>query len=141
MASKPAATDRPQQAAVIAFRRGPDGTDVCLIRRRGSGKWGIPKGFIDPGHTAKEAALIEAFEEAGLEGRIVGPTVGAYRYEKWSTRLTVAVYLMEVLVQHQSWTEMKVRERRWRPLDDAGALLARHPVKAFWQKIRKRLTA
>ena len=140
MASQSSDTTVPQQAAVIAFRRSPQGPDVCLIRRRGSGKWGIPKGFIDPGHTAKEAALIEAFEEAGLEGRIVGRRVGLYRYRKWSARLTVAVYLMEVVAEHRTWQEMKVRERRWQSLDDAGGLLARHPVRACWKRIRARLT-
>jgi len=139
MASKSVGATVPQQAAVIAFRRAPDGPDVCLIRRRGSAKWAIPKGFIDPGHTAKEAALIEAFEEAGLEGRIVGPSVGTYEYRKWSRRLTVAVYLMEVLTEHRSWQEMRLRERKWQPLGKAAALLARHPVRVCLDRILERL--
>jgi len=131
----------PKQAAAIPFRQTPEGLEVCLIRRRGSEKWAIPKGFIDPGHTAREAALIEAFEEAGLEGRIVGRSVGTYEYRKWSRRLTVAVYLMEVLTEHRSWDEMRLRERKWQPLEKAGRLLARHPIGAFWNHIRERLTA
>jgi phosphohistidine phosphatase len=140
MGSKSGATV-PQQAAVIAFRRTPDGADVCLIRRRDSIKWAIPKGFIDPGQTAREAALVEAFEEAGLEGRIVGPSVGTYEYEKWDARLTVAVYLMEVRTEHRRWKEMRLRERKWQSLEGAKARLARHPVRACWKRIRKRLSA
>lgn len=72
----------PRQVAVIAVRRDGEGVKVCLIRRKDSEKWGIPKGFIDRGDTAEQAALNEACEEAGLRGRIMGGSVGSYDYEK-----------------------------------------------------------
>jgi ADP-ribose pyrophosphatase YjhB (NUDIX family) len=50
------AEKRPRQVAVIAVRR--NGVpELCLIRRKDSDKWGIPKGFIDPGDSPEEAAL------------------------------------------------------------------------------------
>ena len=127
-----------RQVAVIAVRPG-DETEVCLIRRRDSGKWGIPKGFIDRGDSPEQAALTEALEEAGLLGRIMGHAVGVYRYEKWDAQLTVAVYLMEVLEQRREWREMRIRERRWCSLEEAGLLLAKHPVWPLWRRIRARL--
>ena len=67
---------------MIPFRGTGKKLEICLIRRKGSKKWGIPKGFVERGDTSKDAALKEAFEEAGLKGRLVGDAVGNYEYQK-----------------------------------------------------------
>ena len=36
------------------------------------GKWGLPKGFVDPGELPRDAALRELKEECGLDGEVVG---------------------------------------------------------------------
>jgi 8-oxo-dGTP pyrophosphatase MutT (NUDIX family) len=119
----------PRQAAVVPVRRtGGSTVEICLIRRKRSSKWGIPKGFVDPGDTRKQAALTEAREEAGLSGHLVGESIGSYEYKKWGLRLTVAVFLMEVLEEHSAWEEMRIRERRWFSVEDAYALLEDHAV-------------
>src|SRR5437762_13315835 len=104
----------PEQAATIAVRRNGETFEVCLIRKKGSKTWGIPKGLVDPGDTHEETALNEAWEEAGLQGSLVGGgAVGIYEYEKWNTIFAVVVYLLEVLEQHDEWQELGLRERRW----------------------------
>jgi len=129
--------NRARQVAVIPVRRTDDGAvHVCLIRRKTSEKWGIPKGYIDAGHNHTQAALAEADEEAGLEGRIRGDAIGTYEYEKGPLRLTVAVYVMEVIEERLSWREMQWRERRWYSIEEAGALLRRHRVSALYDRIR-----
>ena len=74
---------RREQAGVIPFRRKKGAIEICLIRNKGRKKWKIPKGFVDPDETIEEAALKEAWEEAGLKGRLVGEPIGSYEYEKW----------------------------------------------------------
>ena len=118
----------PEQAAAIPVRRMSRGLQVCVIRRKDANNWGIPKGLVDPGATHEETALNEAWEEAGLEGRLLGAAIGTYRYRKWGTRLTVAVYVMELIQQAPTWEESAFRERRWVPFAEAGVLLAEHPV-------------
>lgn len=125
---------RPQQAAAIAIRRKGDTIEVCLIRRRNAGSWGIPKGTIDPGDTPEETALNEAWEEAGLEGRVLGGAIGSYEYEKWYTTLSVAVFVMEVVEEHAEWLESDIRERRWASLEEASLLLAEHPARPLLDK-------
>jgi 8-oxo-dGTP pyrophosphatase MutT (NUDIX family) len=121
---------RPQQAAAIAFRRTGDTVQLCLIRRKDTQKrWGIPKGVIDPGDTPAETAVNEAWEEAGLVARSIGDTIGTYKYDKWGKTLTVAVFLLEVLDEEDTWDEADVRERRWTSIDDALDLLSQHPVR------------
>lgn len=128
-----------RQVAVIAVRRGSEAVEVCLIRRKDSPTWGIPKGFIDPGDSAEQAALNEAVEEAGLKGQIMGDVIGAYDYEKGGAPFTVAVYLMDVIEEQTNWREMRFRERRWFSLEEAALLLTSHPVRPLWDRIRERL--
>jgi phosphohistidine phosphatase len=120
---------RREQAGVIPFRRKKGVIEVCLIRNKGSRKWKIPKGFVDSGETAEQAALKEAWEEAGLSGRLVGDAIGSYEYDKWELKLTVAVYLMEVTEQENKWDESGFRERAWSPVDEAFEMLKKHPVR------------
>ena len=130
-----------QQAAAIPFRVSGRRLEVCLIRTKGSrNKWGIPKGFIERGDSARDAALKEAEEEAGLRGRLVGASVGRYRYDKWGTTLEVTVYLMEVKNEQDEWHESDYRERHWKPYREAARLLERHPVRPFLKGLKERLS-
>src|SRR5262249_2634037 len=133
---------RPTQAAVIPVRRVAGGTvQVCLIRKKTSARWGIPKGYIEHGDDWREAALGEAHEEAGLEGRILGEVIGTYEYEKGPLTLTVFVCVMEVLEERATWDEMRWRERRWYSIEEAGALLKGHRVWPLYDLIRPSLAA
>ena len=118
----------PEQAAAIPMRRAGRTLQICVIRRKDANRWGIPKGLVDPGDTHEETALNEAWEEAGISGRLLGAAIGTYRYRKWGSRLTVSVYVMEVLEQAERWEESAFRQRRWVPFAEAGVLLADHPV-------------
>jgi 8-oxo-dGTP pyrophosphatase MutT (NUDIX family) len=136
----PLFTSRPRQAAAIPVCRTADGTlQVCLIRRRQAGSWGIPKGFLDPGDTPAEAALREAYEEAGINGRIVGEAVGTYTYSKAGSRYTVAVFVMEVSEEERTWPEAWLRVRAWHDLDEALSLLGPHPVSSLLDRVRERI--
>jgi len=62
----------PLSAGILLFRQREGGTEVLLIRPGGpfwrnkdAGAWMIPKGKIEPGEAAAEAALREFEEETG----------------------------------------------------------------------------
>ena len=127
----------PQQAAVIPVRQHGEALEVCLITKKGTQNWGVPKGMIDPGDTPEETALIEAWEEAGLKGRLLGDAVGSYEYGKWKTTFVVVVYVMEVLEEHAEWQESGIRERGWASFDVAASLLKEHPVRSLLDRAKR----
>src|SRR5688572_24972400 len=61
----PGRDQQKRQAAAIPFREDGGRIEVLLIRRKDK-PWGIPKGNIDTGRSARESALNEAREEAGI---------------------------------------------------------------------------
>jgi len=130
----------PQQAAAIPIRRRGTDLQVCLIRKLASGSWGIPKGTVDSGRTHAFTALNEAWEEAGLRGRLVGDPLGTYEYEKLGRALTVLVFVMEVLEHHDVWMEAAIRERRWVSVKEAEMLLIEHPVHGFLGRAQRLFT-
>jgi 8-oxo-dGTP pyrophosphatase MutT (NUDIX family) len=73
----------------------------------------IPKGWIEPGQTAGETALQEAWEEAGLAGALEGEPIGSYLYEKEGQSYHVTVFVMKVTSVAQDWPERSFRDRSW----------------------------
>jgi 8-oxo-dGTP pyrophosphatase MutT (NUDIX family) len=127
------------QASVVPFRRREGAVEFCLITSISSRRWGFPKGIIDAGYSPMEAALQEAREEAGLEGRVFAEPLGTYRYQKWGTDLDVVAYLMEVTQAGDVWQEAAVRERAWLPADEAIERLDREELKTLLQAAIERI--
>ena len=82
------------QSAAVPFRCREGQLELLLITSRGKKRWIVPKGIVDPGLTPSAAAAKEAFEEAGVEGEILYPSVGTYTYPKWQGTCTVEVFLL-----------------------------------------------
>jgi 8-oxo-dGTP pyrophosphatase MutT (NUDIX family) len=106
-----------QQAAAIPVRNGR----VCLVTSRNGKRWVIPKGCMEPGKTAGEIALQEAWEEAGLVGLLQADPVGSYLYDKNGITCHVLVYLLQVIEASEHYPEETVRERCWVPAAEAVA--------------------
>ena len=58
-----------QQVAAVCYRIRKIGIEFLLVQTRG-GRWIFPKGGVEPGLTRAQSAALEAFEEAGVHGRI-----------------------------------------------------------------------
>lgn len=98
-----------RQAAVIPISDGR----VCMVTSSSGKRWVIPKGMIDSGHTSGEAALNEAWEEAGLVGVLSPEPAGSYLYDKYGRTHHVLVYAMNVNEIASDWPERDVRKREW----------------------------
>jgi len=84
---------------------------TIIITSTSSGFWVFPKGVIEKGMTAKDSALKEAFEEAGIKGIAFENEIGKYEYEKWSGICEVKMYLMEVTEILEDWEDKEERKR------------------------------
>src|SRR5438270_65110 len=71
------------QYGALPWRRTPDGAlEVLLITTRGTRRWIVPKGWADDGLDPREAAAIEAYEEAGVLGDVNGEPLGMLVHRK-----------------------------------------------------------
>jgi len=104
-----------RQSAAIPILNGR----VCMVTSRTGKRWVFPKGLIDPWHTPSEAALIEAWEEAGLIGTIDSDPIGSYLYEKLGNPHHVLVFSLRVLEVHDEWPEREFRQREWLTVAEA----------------------
>jgi len=115
--------DIPQSAALAYCFEG--GTPkVLMVTSRGRGRWVLPKGRIDEGQTAKQAAAAEAFEEAGITGALADTKIGTYSYSKLDRpadeSYRVRVYPMTVSSMSDDWPEKHERQRLWMDFPSAA---------------------
>ncbi len=97
------------QAAAIPVRMG----QVCLVSSSSGKRWVVPKGNFEPGKTASEIALQEAWEEAGLVGVLRPEPVGSYFYDKNGITCHVVVFLLSVTQICDHFPEVSFRARVW----------------------------
>ena len=112
------------QVAALPVRHADGGVEVLLITSRETHRWVIPKGWPMRDRKDCQAAAREAYEEAGIAGRVHKRPLGAYTYQK---RLVgrvepcrVMVYLLEVAEERVAWPEREQRTRRWFKPDEAA---------------------
>jgi len=124
------------QAAAIPFRETAAGTlEVLITRRQDKQKWGIPKGIIDPGHSAHATVRIESEEEAGIAGCVSQQPIGSYDHHKWGTICHIQVFLMRVTEEYPNYLEQQFRERRWFPWQKAARMMGQKPVRELMAQL------
>jgi 8-oxo-dGTP pyrophosphatase MutT (NUDIX family) len=126
------------QAAAVPYRWQRSHLQFCLITTS-SGRWGFPKGYIESGETAEQAALKEALEEAGLHGELDGDPVGYFCALKGGQNRTVVAFPMFVTQCDMDWIESEIRQRRWVSREEALRLLERESLRTCLEIAFQRL--
>jgi 8-oxo-dGTP pyrophosphatase MutT (NUDIX family) len=116
-----------EQVAAVCYRVRSGAIEFLLVRTRGGGRWTFPKGSAEPGLTHAQAAALEAFEEAGVHGRIEEASFARYRRKRGDgenrasrrdeKRVAVNAYLCEVL--RLSSPQESRRDRTWFSVEQA----------------------
>jgi len=120
--------ERIAQVAAIPFRVNEGGElQVMLVTSRGTRRFIVPKGWPMKGKSGRQAALIEAREEAGVVGKALKRPAGSYCYwKRLSTsfvHVVVTAYLIEVSQELEAWQEAGARQRAWLTPTDAAVLI------------------
>ena len=116
---------REPTAGGIVFRMTPDERDIeILLIQDSKNRWTIPKGHIEPGETAKQAAVREIGEESGLKNVEVLTWLGKihfkYRRLEKLVLMTTQVYLVQSVDKNERPTKEKwMNGIRWFSFADA----------------------
>jgi len=100
---------------------------IGRLDRRGRLLWSLPKGHIEAGETAEQAAVREVEEETGIIGQVVAP-LGTIDFwfvaEDRRVHKTVHHFLLRALGGELSDTDIEVAEVAWVPLAELESRLA-----------------
>lgn len=131
------------QVAALCYRgTGPE-MEVLLVTSRDTGRWIIPKGWPISGLKTSEAALQEAWEEAGVRNsKAMSRPIGTYSYDKvLSAGLPVPVetlvYPVDVQDLSCDFPEAHERKRKWVSPDAAAELVREGELKDILRRMTK----
>jgi 8-oxo-dGTP pyrophosphatase MutT (NUDIX family) len=133
------------QYGALPYRLDDNGSvEVLLVTSRETKRWIIPKGWPIKGLKPSKAAAREAYEEAGVRGRVAGRAFGHYVYEKrledsvTTVPCQVEVFPLSVRRQSKDWPESRQRTARWFPAAKAAALVGNDQLHDLIQQFETR---
>ena len=121
--------------------------EILLVTTRQTKRWIIPKGWPIKGLKPAKSAAREAFEEAGVRGRIGAKAIGLFTYSKLldenGVPVSCEVKVFPLLVKRQSaaWPEADQRLVQWVEPEKAAALIKEQGLKAIIGAFTKRIAA
>ena len=145
MRSDPLFREHGKQVAALCWRTSQkhgSAVEVLLITSLNSKRWILPKGWPEPELGPAENAAREAFEEAGVMGKIGAQPIGSYHYLKekkdgGGMPCSVEVFALEVTKQLDDWPEKNARKLAWLPLEQAAAKISEPGLRQLLKDFRK----
>ncbi|WP_272009461.1 NUDIX hydrolase [Roseovarius sp. ZX-A-9] len=131
------------QVAALCHRGAGKETEVLLVTSRGTGRWIIPKGWPIRGLDSPQAALREAWEEAGVSGTAANRNpIGSYSYDKimpagLAVPVETLVYSVEVEKTATRFPEAHQRRRKWMSPSAAAELVNEVELKAILHNLAR----
>ncbi len=113
-----------KKVGVIPFQITDGNITVLLVTSIRTQRWILPKGNLKSNESRKKGCLREAFEEAGIDGKILKDfpmTMVMPDKAEASGEMPVIFYPMLVKNQAKKWPEKDSRQRKWMGLDAALA--------------------
>jgi ADP-ribose pyrophosphatase YjhB (NUDIX family) len=90
---------------------------VCEAKGAFAGKWGLPKGYVEPGETPESAVTRELKEETGYSGHILG-LAGLRTAHRDNGCAIFLTYDVSVENEDHPYDSNEIQETRWCSLSD-----------------------
>ena len=124
------------QFGALCWRRRGDEIQVLLVTSRRRKRWIILKGWPQDRATPVKAAMTEAWEEAGVEGKAKATCLGIFSYDKTVTArqvtpCVVAIFPMRVRKLRRDFPEASQRKRKWFSQAKASTLVSEPELAAI----------
>lgn len=136
-----------QQYAALCYRikKKQGGLEILVLTSRDTGRWVIPKGWPMEGKQAHTVAAQEAFEEAGVKGKVQKEILGFYEYQKKLSNginvlCKVQVHALEVEDLVKDFPEKKCRKLEWVSAEEAANRVNEPELKALIRSFEKHIT-
>lgn len=116
------------QFGALCWRMHGDGVQILLVTSKRKRRWILPKGWPMDGETPAGAAETEAWEEAGVNGKVSPIVLGMYSYRKElpsdpDVPCVVAIFPLKVKRVADNWPEKSKRRRKWMSPKKAASLV------------------
>lgn len=114
---------------------------VAMIATRGGARWGLPKGALNPGESAEEAALREVREETNLEAELLAPLDSIeywFRVSDGTIHKRVDFFMMRYLAGELRPQLEEVDAVEWVLIDEAVRRASFDSERRLIEEVRRR---
>ena len=122
-------TNLKHRVGVIPFSDKGSQSAILLITSLTRSRWILPKGKLDLQESHEDGCKREAFEEAGITGKVLNDfpitTLITSASEGKIEKFPVTFYPFSVQKELDDWPEKQKRERRWFLLEDVRKIVSK----------------
>lgn len=142
---KPATIQYLKSAGGVIYRKIDDRIEIVLIAVKNKTVWTLPKGLIDKGEKAEDAAIREILEETGLYGEIISflDEKSYWFYVKKDNvkcKKTVLYFLVKYLKGDLNKHGWEVDDAKWFDIDEAIEKVSYNSDKVVIQQAKELLS-
>ena len=128
-------TNLKHRVGVIPFRGKGSQSAILLITSLTRSRWILPKGKLDLQESHEDGCKREAFEEAGITGKVLNDfpitTLITSASEGKIEKFPVTFYPFSVQKELDDWPEKQKRERQWSLLEDVRKIVSKEDYLAL----------
>ena len=111
------------QLGILPYIKKKKDMEIYLVTSRQKGEWILPKGQEEKELGKRQVALLEAYEEAGLLGKIKSNSYVDLSVYRRGRKVTMRIFPMKVTKILKQWPESHERKRKLIKLKKAKKLM------------------